>query len=718
MSQSSSSLCQICRSISLTEMRGPNRDRMQPHQPSYLALKNSASSGCQLCGFIWKALGLCKVVEPVEKKIFEGHIALNHVSERYPGRQISLVAWGQDVDGLLDRILITTTGEIPDVESDDEFASDSADPTMHPDHQISLSGGLDIFAYPGEIFRFPQHIVFKVLNSSDILTGSVEDDPAAWHGEICGRPLPRTAGDSDEDFELAKQWLNDCLCRHDHSQNMIPQETQLPTRVLDIGPADGSEEPYLLETQGIHGYYITLSHCWGGQVPLTTTSDTISERKRCISLPSLPKTFRDAVLISRKLGVRYLWIDSLCIIQDSKEDWENESARMGDVYAHSYLTIAARGAANAGIGCFIPREEELPTCCLEYHNPDSSINGKIYVRDPGFQAERIDASPLDNRGWVFQERILSPRIIYYGSQQLYWECISNTIRQDGKFHDVESDGFRAGSGFKEDWDLDTPKMPKFHNDESEKSIGSKKISVEQLKRMCNWYLLVSQYTHRKLTFASDRLPALAGVAKHFHEKTGYLYVAGLWKEDLMTGLLWYRPNHKDAPTSSKLPTWSWARFNGGVSFWSDERGLLKLINTDCELIDLSYQTNDGFHNYGEVSNAKIQIKGRVLRAILNKPKPGGLSNDMRLYTKDGAIIGRPVFDRENSYKFGFEFFCLLVHQSWISPAGLVLEQVEGQTAEYKRIGYIVIPSRNKIDLDDEDGRTAFANIDPQVFSII
>jgi len=258
-----------------------------------------------------------------------------------------------------------------------------------------------------------ENIIVRPLFSLSLLTEFDEDDPAAWHGEIRGRPLPRTAGDSDEDFELAKRWLNDCLCSHDYCQKATTQETRLPTRVLDIGPVDGSEQPYLLETRGMHGSYIALSHCWGGQVPLTTTSNTISQRKLCISLTSLPKTFRDAVLISRRLGVRYLWIDSLCIIQDSKIDWEKESAIMGDVYGHSYLTIAARGAANAEIGCFIPRKKEFPTCCLEYRN--GSIKGHMYVRDPAFQTERIDQSPLDERGWVFQERILSPRNLYYGS---------------------------------------------------------------------------------------------------------------------------------------------------------------------------------------------------------------------------------------------------------------------------------------------------------------
>ncbi|PMD38806.1 HET-domain-containing protein [Hyaloscypha variabilis F] len=486
--------------------------------------------------------------------------------------------------------MITTTGEIPDVESGKEDSGNLFDPTMHPDHQFAPSGVLDLFAYP--------------------------DDPAAWHGGVRGRQLPKTAGDSDEDFELAKQWLNDCLCGHDDCRKPNPRETRLPTRVLDIGPGDGSEEPYLLETNGMHGLYIALSHCWGGQVPLTTTSCTVLERKKSTPMSLLPQTFRDAVFISRKLGVRYLWIDSLCIIQDSKTDWEKESAVMGDVYGRSHLTIAARGAANAEIGCFIPRKEEPPACCLEYKNADGSIRGQMFVRNPAFEIERIDRSPLDERGWVLQERILSPRILYYGSQQLYWECTSATIRQDGKDRDVHNDGLRPG-GFKEDWDPARVTKPKFATPEDEQLSEMSGVSVEALERTRHWYLIADHYTRRKLTFDSDRLPAIAGVAKEFHRKTSYAYVAGLWKEDLITGLLWYRSSAysaHDAPTSSELPTWSWARFSGTISFWSyTGTALLYVLDTDCELLDISYDSTANLYNYGEISNARIQIKGRYRR---------------------------------------------------------------------------------------------------------
>ena len=135
------SLCQLCASISLSKMRGPKLDQIQPHQPSYLALKKSAEAGCQLCGFFWDAL---EQGTGDNRKRGLNRAAVSHVCERYPGRQISLVAWGGH-GATLDRIHIITTGDIP--ENDDDNAP--ADPTVHPDHQLALEGVVDLYADPG-----------------------------------------------------------------------------------------------------------------------------------------------------------------------------------------------------------------------------------------------------------------------------------------------------------------------------------------------------------------------------------------------------------------------------------------------------------------------------------------------------------------------------------------------------------------------------------------
>lgn len=253
-----------------------------------------------------------------------------------------------------------------------------------------------------------------------LLTVTALDDYAAQPGGITGRPLPTSAGDSEADFEFVKQQLHICLSSHPTCHPNT--DVRLPKRVLDVGPRNGSKDPYVFETQNVQGSYITLSHCWGGHVPLTLTTDKLAVYKTAIAIASLPPTFSQAVEITRKLGVRYLWIDSLCILQDSSEDWEQESANIGNIYGGSFLTIAARAAKNPEGGCFFARQTPALSCRIQYYSSDSSVVGSMYFRDPDALVEKLSAAPLDSRGWVLQEKVLSPRVVSYGVQQVYWEC--------------------------------------------------------------------------------------------------------------------------------------------------------------------------------------------------------------------------------------------------------------------------------------------------------
>lgn len=436
------------------------------------------------------------------------------------------------------------------------------------------------------------------------------DDPAAWHGGVSGRPLPRYAGDSWEDFELVAWWLADCLDNHSQCRK-ISSDTRLPSRVLDVGPPDGAVEPFLLESCESAGLYTTLSHCWGGEVPLTTTTTTLESRKLCILYLSLPRTFQDAVIMTRKLRIRYLWIDSLCILQDSRADWEKESTVMGEIYASGYLNIAARGATNAGSGCFISRVPEPPACRLIYESPDRSATGSMYIRDPSYQIERLKDAPLDKRGWVLQERLLAPRIVHYGRQQLYWECSEVTSRQDGKHYDVTTDDLRAGVNFKQSLDFNAtgpfssivdPPMP-------DKQSQPRQVIAA---RFLQWYNVVAEYSTRRLTFSTDKLPAIAGIAKAFHTRFDATYIAGLWKEDLIAGLAWTLGSPGAEVISGTLPTWSWARWKGDIRFWSQTIGLpLRVLDDSCSLVTLECAPLSPLNPYGDVC-AKLYVRGRIL----------------------------------------------------------------------------------------------------------
>ena len=544
--------------------------------------------------------------------------------------------------------------------------------------------------------------------------GYYEDDPAAWHGGISGRLLPRTAGDSEEDFQLASSWLKDCLSNH----TLCPKasiEASLPTRIIDVGPADGSIEPYLLQSDKRKGSYITLSHCWGGKVPLTTTEDTLEDRKVSIPFTSLPKTFREAVIITRRFRIRYLWIDSLCIVQDSPTDWEKESAVMGDIYGSGFLNIAARGAVDAEGGCFISREAEPLPCVLKYLSSDCSITGSMYIRSPDFQVERLQDAPLDKRGWVLQERLLPPRILYFGRQQLYWECAESTLRQDGKYCDVLTDGQRADLDFKASVDFNAPlrfssKQPHAYNDQQ-----SEQAEVAA-RKFLQWYKVGRQYTRRNLTFHSDKLPAISGIAKAFQAKTGCTYIAGLWKEDLIAGIAWYLSQPSDEIISRTLPSWSWARLKGEVNFWSHTRAQVKMMDGSCELINVAYKPAGGLNPYGDIGDAKLEVQGRLIQVHYQPPELPNSTFQCTIFALDGMPVGKVSFDSWASHPDkAIDFFCLLVHGGDNYAAALALElDTDHHDALYKRIGYVRVDSFKGA----TDGRTPFWHSEPQVIAII
>jgi hypothetical protein len=163
---------------------------------------------------------------------------------------------------------------------------------------------------------------------------------------------------------LGAFWLKKCLEGHEKCNNR--PNAVLPTRVIDVGPADGSSEPFILSPQeGTRGSWVALSHCWGGQIPQVTTALNISERENYLPLNSLPQTFIDAVWITRRLGFQYLWIDSLCILQDSISDWAHEASRMRNVYKGATVTISATMASNSATGIFgryVVLSSSFPAC--------------------------------------------------------------------------------------------------------------------------------------------------------------------------------------------------------------------------------------------------------------------------------------------------------------------------------------------------------------------
>lgn len=210
-------------------------------------------------------------------------------------------------------------------------------------------------------------------------------------------------------------------------QEPLQPPSKLPTRVIDVGGDDG-DPIRLVETSqdpAVTGRYVALSHRWGDlsqDQRFCTYADNIAQRKERIEYDELPASFRDAVRVARALGVRFLWIDSLCIIQEDPEDWAAEAGRMEQVFSHAYCTIAASSAESSLAGFLGGRR---PRDAIMLPTPEGS---PLYLGEDidDFRAD-VENSVLSSRGWVLQERALSRRTIYFTSTQVYWECGNGVV---------------------------------------------------------------------------------------------------------------------------------------------------------------------------------------------------------------------------------------------------------------------------------------------------
>lgn len=260
------------------------------------------------------------------------------------------------------------------------------------------------------------------------------------------------------------------------------------------------------ETEDGDGLYVALSQCWGDEEhrPLTTTTKTLQACRKAIPLSKLPQTFLDAVLLTRNIGIKYLWIDSLSIVQDDKDDWTKESARMAEVYQGATLTISADGAMNSYEGLFGPvSKRSTARAATPIPSPENGAGSELYARRSILNVYRsvhaitsVAQDPLRCRAWALQEWLLSTRIVHFIRGELLWECKAH-LRCECQIVSQSPE-------------IDDTSMKR-------SSFGLSKTDFFPFDRIqeqnSNWYKIVEEFTKRRLTFTNDALPALSGLAK-------------------------------------------------------------------------------------------------------------------------------------------------------------------------------------------------------------
>lgn len=328
-----------------------------------------------------------------------------------------------------------------------------------------------------------------------------------------------------------------------------------PTRLIDIGR--NGDDQWKLCTLPLPGgpvRYMTLSYRWGSRIGMRLLKHNVNSLHQGLHISRLPWTFQDAITIARRFSIQYLWIDALCIIQDSDTDWEREAPTMRYVYSHSACNIAASAAIDQDSGIFRPRREnELLPGIVIYPSSHENNPGQSYLLfDKGYWDRQLEG-PLHNRGWVFQECLLAPRVLYFTENQVLYEC----------FHETKCEGFPQGIPYHQRskdlsvlWDsIDTHvrKLP---------LVKSGKMSFQM---HVLWNHLLERYTYKTLTYSKDRLPGLSGVAQLFGTVTGDEYLLGLWRSRFIEQLVWRVSQPRPKPAlEHDMPSWSWASTDGGI----------------------------------------------------------------------------------------------------------------------------------------------------------
>lgn len=327
----------------------------------------------------------------------------------------------------------------------------------------------------------------------------------------------------DPSGELATSVMKDWMaeCRENHQYQCAVSHSRLPTRILEI-----DNDTWNLSLRNgllLKEEYATLSSCWGTMMPFGTTLDSLHDRMHEIKFNQIPKTYQDAVRIARQCGIRYLWIDALCIIQDDAQDWQREASKMMEIFGNSSLNISGARAINAMSGFLGPVQNTsvyttTTTKIAGQLVPKTSKDSNIILRRQLPTAHSaLAGEPLFARAWALQEHIAAPRGIYFGSSRLVWSCQVKSVSDDSE----------------------TPKVPLWRSLFGLPSLSPRSPPMATSQIHDGWKKLVEYYSALHITFSKDKLDAIGGIARGLSPKLeGDDYLAGLWRNALPDMLLW------------------------------------------------------------------------------------------------------------------------------------------------------------------------------------
>lgn len=441
-----------------------------------------------------------------------------------------------------------------------------------------------------------------------------KDDPLGPFSQP-GGIRPESSLLSDTHLRRISSWRTICAQEHECCPSG-EEPRELPTRVIAVNSADPRYVKLVNTHRGRTAIYACLSYSWGTGSQHCTTTRNIKGHLQRILISDLPDTVADAIKLCRALKIPYIWIDALCIIQDDKDDWSREAAAMARIYGSSVLTISVPNTEDC-------TEQFLTRSLAKYsnvevdwiHGPSGTAGVATLVYDwPRNHNSLLSGSPWMERGWTFQEWVLSPCVLHCGSTLTIYECLHGTCYESHADEDkqsFESLDLRSGASL-DAHETKSPLLPAHANTWPQDSSTTKEQNslvelhntsrlFERVRRVQtgptglqtntsrpSWSDVVTEFCGRRLTNDTDKLPAIAGLAVRFQtyknaplpKARQYNYLAGLWWDgsptldrpsedaELPTGLLWRRAGdeHLSKLAAYRAPSWSWAALDGPIEF--------------------------------------------------------------------------------------------------------------------------------------------------------
>lgn len=508
--------------------------------------------------------------------------------------------------------------------------------------------------------------------------------------KVLGRPAQPHAN-SSRTLQLARNWVDECYRTHLEcrwSDQNTEGDPPLPSRVIDIGETEEDRLRILLP-KGRVGKWVALSHRWpstGVRFMKATRSNI--EDLQCGFLPgSLPSTFQDAIKITRALGIRFLWIDSLCILQDSLEDWNEEAGRMAEIFANAYVTIAAAATKDCFGGILVQREWAPRSKPCKLPVPSKEGLGSVFIDfciDKNDNSSSIDSKGdinyLKDRAWCFQECRLSHRLLTFDRLQMSYTCLRHGLHEDR--HPVPY----FIKEYKNDF---LPHLKGTLSNDTTRLHDTLKI----------WYRILSDYTTCNLTFSSDKLVALSGIANVVGNFIQDKYYAGLWHKNLPQALLWSPYDEEDLPYPGykatkapryRAPSWSWASIDSRISsFICRETMSHPAVST---VLEISTEPC-GPDIYGQVTNGHLVIRGSFKKAICGEkltcwPQQPQLCWEQKT-DQESDDVSHCVFDHSIP-AVGSTIWCLQITTKY----GLILSPLPDNEGLYVRVGIFHLRSKD------------------------